>query len=168
MDISQTRTDAATTLKCLTIFVELMTSGDMCTMTDTIRSYMEELVIPSIPHSCPAIRKQAIKALGLCALCDQEVARKFLPIFLQVLKISEDFLFILSVLPKLIKFELLKLLRNFLILINLCRVDWFFILLFIIFYFLFAENLLLIVQQLGYYASPHIEHFSAINLRSFE
>ncbi|KAF6026933.1 NCAPG [Bugula neritina] len=87
---AETRTDAATTLKCLTIFVELMTSGDMCTMTDTIRSYMEELVIPSIPHSCPAIRKQAIKALGLCALCDQEVARKFLPIFLQICQLDDE------------------------------------------------------------------------------
>lgn len=73
-----------TILKCLTIFVELMTCGDMTAMTDTVRSYMEELVIPAIAHKCPAVRNYATKALGLCSLCDQEVARKFLPVFLQV------------------------------------------------------------------------------------
>lgn len=84
MNFFQARNDEATKLKCLTIFVELMTCDDMTIMTDTVRSYMDELVIPAIPDVCPGVRNQAIQALGLCCLCNQEVARKFLPIFIQV------------------------------------------------------------------------------------
>ena len=75
-----------------------MTCGDMNTMTDTVRSYMEELVIPAIPNSCPAVRNQAIRALGLCTLCSQEVSRKFLPVFLQVCIYHNSYvMFVMSV-----------------------------------------------------------------------
>ncbi|XP_067944835.1 condensin complex subunit 3-like isoform X2 [Watersipora subatra] len=87
---SQARNDDVTTLKCLTIFVELMRASDISTMTDTMRSYLDQLVVPAIPERCPAVRNQAIQALGLCSLCDQEVSRKYLPIFLQICQLDEE------------------------------------------------------------------------------
>jgi len=70
--------------KCLEILYHLMQDTKIKTLDNTLRTFLDELVMPAIRNLQPEIRMAAIRALGILSLRCIEVAKQNIVLLFQV------------------------------------------------------------------------------------
>lgn len=84
VQISTAKNDPATLLKCMTVVCEMLQGVQLKTLTPSLQTLCETLILPGMTSGEAAVRNMAVKALGLCCLLDQDTARTHLLLFMQV------------------------------------------------------------------------------------
>jgi len=82
--------DPTTLSKCLSIVCEMIESPDITSMTPTLHSQHENLILPCLRSQDPLVRNQGVKALGLLSLLSKELAHQHLLLFMQISRIDID------------------------------------------------------------------------------
>nr|XP_027211990.1 LOW QUALITY PROTEIN: condensin complex subunit 3-like [Penaeus vannamei] len=83
--IQEERTDPTTLSKCLMIVSHMIENPDIIVMNPTLYSLHENLVLPCLRSEDPAVRNQAVRALGLLCLISEELSCQHLILFMQAL-----------------------------------------------------------------------------------
>ncbi|XP_022237983.1 condensin complex subunit 3-like [Limulus polyphemus] len=89
-DINTFVNDPQTLLKCVTIVSEFLEMSSLKTVNPTLHSVMDTLLLPGIQNEDPAVRNQAVKALGLCCLLNRDVACQHLLLFMQISQVDQE------------------------------------------------------------------------------
>ncbi|XP_068227080.1 condensin complex subunit 3 [Palaemon carinicauda] len=84
------RTDPTTLSKCLMIVCHMFGNPDISTMTPTLYSLNENLILPCLRSEDPVVRNQGVKALGLLCLVSSDLAKQHLVLFLQISRIDVE------------------------------------------------------------------------------
>ncbi|GFG28408.1 hypothetical protein Cfor_11336 [Coptotermes formosanus] len=87
--VREQRNDHATLSKCLCIIYEMMYSKTVTVLTPHLRSLMENFVLHYIEDCDTYVRSLALRALGVCCLLSQDVAKKYILVFYFQLANSE-------------------------------------------------------------------------------
>ncbi|CAH1784611.1 unnamed protein product, partial [Owenia fusiformis] len=87
-EIREEKNDPGTLLKCLTITTCMLQDVSMKSLSPTLQTLMETLILPCIPNEDPAVRNQAVKALGLSCLLSKDTARAHLLLFMQISRVD--------------------------------------------------------------------------------
>ncbi|XP_063609202.1 condensin complex subunit 3-like [Penaeus indicus] len=86
--IQEERTDPTTLSKCLMIVSHMIENPDIIVMNPTLYSLHENLVLPCLRSEDPAVRNQAVRALGLLCLISEELSCQHLILFMQIARID--------------------------------------------------------------------------------
>ncbi|KAI0235791.1 Condensin complex subunit 3 [Lamellibrachia satsuma] len=90
VQISTAKNDAATLLKCMTMVCEMLQGVQLHSLTPSLQTLCETLILPGMTNGDAAVRNMAVKALGLCCLLDQDTARTHLLLFMQVSQFDHE------------------------------------------------------------------------------
>lgn len=88
--IQEERTDPTTLSKCLMIVSHMIENPDIIVMNPTLYSLHENLVLPCLRSEDPAVRNQAVRALGLLCLISEELSCQHLILFMQIARIDVE------------------------------------------------------------------------------
>lgn len=84
LQVFEERKDSETLSKCLIIVCNMVESADITVMNPTLHSLHENLVLQCLRSENPAVRNEAVRALGLFCLLSKDLAHHHLALFMQV------------------------------------------------------------------------------------
>ncbi|XP_071948625.1 condensin complex subunit 3-like [Antedon mediterranea] len=89
-EIQTEKNDPHTLVKCLTVSSEMLQHLQMRTFNPTLRTLIDTLILPGIPHEHESVRDVAVRCLGLACQMNRDFARQHLLLFLQVYQVDQD------------------------------------------------------------------------------
>lgn len=82
--------DAATMSRCLTIICEMLRSADIKTLSPTLHSLHDNLLLPCLKNQDALVRELSVKALALLCSISKDLAYKHLPLFIQISQVDVE------------------------------------------------------------------------------
>lgn len=83
-EVPKVEEDPLVVQKCLEIIFHLLQDTKIKTLTATLRTLFDEMVLPSLRNLEPEIRIYAIRAMGVCCIRSLELAKRHLVLLFQV------------------------------------------------------------------------------------
>ncbi|XP_064631068.1 condensin complex subunit 3-like isoform X2 [Lineus longissimus] len=87
-EVRKEKNDPQTLLKCMTIACVMLEGVTLNGLIPTLQTLIETLILPGIQNQDPAVRRLAVKSLGLCCQMSKPAARAHLLLFIQVSQVD--------------------------------------------------------------------------------